>query len=245
MTELSISKISENQCISCIFNTPEGCIGGILDKVSAATSPADFCTLHRPHGFDIGESDIEEAFAEAREITKHKYGIIIYDDSEDPQDLEKTIASILDADYPSSRIKVIISVKEQTVLERGQDLGSLLPHYYKLMNNGIKALLTLHRPNIPLDEMETEVFKSIINASHFVDIDSGKTIDKLFFNFVNRLGENMERAIICRDEEQDVTCIPKSVARAAYFDYNDYKAMIAGLTDLSKESKTYFSYEKP
>ena len=54
----------------------------------------------------------------------------------------------------------------------------------------------------------------------------------------------MEKVIYVEDTDNNVTCIPKSVASTFYLNYLDYKEMLKALIKESMETNTYLKYEK-
>lgn len=244
-----IATVHNNLCSSCIFNDDskdilDSCEAGILSNLQYAKNPTGFCLLHRPNDIDLEGRTKEEFLENAKKVSSNKYGIILFDESDNNQDITKTIDSIISCEYPKNRIKVVLSIEEKTLLDRKSDIGEYLKHYYYLGENDILAELTFHKPDMPAMIMETEVFQKIVDATHFININAGNTIDKNMLQYVQDKRSGMEKIIVCRDEDQDVTCLPKSVAQNFYFNYNNYRNMVRDLVDEAINTDTYFKYEK-
>jgi len=222
----------------------DSCEAGILSNLPYAKNPTGFCLLHRPKDFDLEGRSKEEFLEHTKKTSSNKYGIIIFDESDNNQDVIKTIDSIISCEYPKNRIKVVLSIEEKTLSGRKSNIGEYLKNYYHLGENDIVAELTFHKPDMPPVIMETEVFQKIVEATHFININAGNTIDKNILQYVQDKNSGMEKIIVCRDEDQDVTCLPKSVAQNFYLNYNNYRNMVKTLVDEAINTDTYFKYEK-
>ena len=77
-----------------------------------------------------------------------------------------------------------------------------------------------------------------------MNMDAGSTIDPDFLDFINNKALDMEKVIYVEDTDNNVTCIPKSVASTFYLNYLDYKEMLKALIKESMETNTYLKYEK-
>ena len=84
----------------------------------------------------------------------------------------------------------------------------------------------------------------MLTKTHFVSIDAGNLIDKDFLKCVNDTIQAMEKIIVSEDTDQEVVCIPKSVANQFYLNYKDYKEMLSNIIKESKTTDTYSKYEK-
>jgi len=244
-----VATLFNNLCSSCLFcdkdkDILEACRAGVLSRVSNARNPTEFCLLHRPEDIDLRGRTEEEFLQNAIKVSSNKYGIIVYDESDNKTDVVKSLESIIASEYPSNRIKVILSVKESVLLDRGSSIGEYLQHYYNLGENGVLSELTLHKPEMPQYVMETEVFQKIVDSTHFISLDAGKELDPEFLKAANENRHNMEKSILFTDEERAISCLPKHVAQHFYLNYNDYRLMLAALTDEAKNTDTYFKYEK-
>lgn len=246
---MTLEVIKENQCPSCIFykQQDDKCVGSVQQKLSNAAKPVNFCQTHRPLNTEF-EGEIEDFFKETLEVTSHKFGIVIFDESDSISNIEDTVQSIIDCDYPKSRIKVVISVEESTIKSRGGPEGHALQnyvqYYYTLKRAGIKSEITFHRPNVETEVMETDVFQKLINATHLVNINAGQKIPKDFFRQSDKKRVDMERITLHQDEDTGITSLPIFIARNFYFNYTDYRDMVKNLTKESKDTNTYLKYEK-
>ena len=243
--EEQVNKIKENMCETCIFQVDGSCMDGVIDRLAKAEKPVDFCILHRPNETDLKGRSVQKYLEVSKKACSNKYGIILFDESDNDDDVAATIQSIINCNYDKGRMKVVISIQEQTLLNRGSSMSEYLQNYYNLATKGILCELTFHRPNMPVDVMETDVFQKIVQSTHFVNLNAGSVIDRDMFGYIDKKRENMEKIIVCRDENEDITCIPKSVAKNFYLNYNDYRLMSKDLQKEAAETGTYFKYEKP
>ncbi|MAR66184.1 MAG: hypothetical protein CL833_02920, partial [Crocinitomicaceae bacterium] len=59
----------------------------VLKHVSEAKKANEFCSLHRPEEIDIGDKTKEEFLENAIKVSSNKYGIIVYDESDNAMDV--------------------------------------------------------------------------------------------------------------------------------------------------------------
>ncbi len=244
-----IATIFNNLCSSCVFSDAskdilDSCMADVLKHVSEAKKANEFCSLHRPEEIDIGDKTKEEFLENAIKVSSNKYGIIVYDESDNKMDVLDTVESIIASDYPKNRIKVVLSIEESVLLKRGSDIGEYLQHYYNLGGKGIFSELTIHKPNVPKKVMETEVFQKIVDSTHFLNIDAGKMLSPNFLKAADMNRRKMEKSIVFKDEDQDISCVPRHVAQNFYLNYNDYRLMLQEIAEEAKNTDTYYTYEK-
>ena len=140
------------------FQVDGSCMDGVMtEDLQKAEKPVDFCILHEPNETDLKGRSVQKYLEVSRKACSNKYGIILFDESDNDDDVAATIQSIINCNYDKSRMKVVISIQEQTLLNRGSSMSEYLQNYYNLATKGILCELTFHRPNMPIDVMETDV----------------------------------------------------------------------------------------
>ena len=252
-----INKVCGSLCNSCAFfdeeskSMEDACVAGVLKKMYEANNPLNFCLTHRPKESEtfrtmdkMGFKTLKDFAQACFEQTSQTFGIIVYDDSGDEEDIKKTIDSINKINYPKERFLVVLSIYETTLVNRGSSVLDYVNRYHELHSNGINARATFHQSQSPTDLRETEIFGKIKYTGRFVNMDAGSTIDPDFLEFINNKSLDMEKVIYVEDVDNDVTCIPKSVASSFYLNYLNYKEMLKGLVKESMETNTYLKYEK-
>ena len=252
-----INKVCGSLCSSCAFFNEDSkaledsCVGGLLNKMYEADNPVNFCLAHRPKESETfremdkqGHKTLEDFAQACIEQSGQTFGIIVYDDSEDEQDIKKTAESINKINYLKDRFLVVLSVHESTLVNRGSSILDYINNYNELHSNGIKTRAVFHNSESPIDLRETEIFRKVKYTGRFVNMDAGSTIDPDFLDFINNKALDMEKVIYVEDTDNNVTCIPKSVASTFYLNYLDYKEMLKALIKESMETNTYLKYEK-
>jgi len=244
----AVNEVVNNFCKKCVFfdlDAPHAdCMTGKLDLLLKAENPVGFCLSHRPK--DAGHPSDEDFAIKCNEDCKPSFGIMIFDDSDDPLDITKTIESIKKINMDNKRFIVLISVLENPLLERNKDnkdpIGEYIKHYHNLNAANVKSKITIQKYPTRTYEGETEAFYKMLGASYWVSVFSGNEIDPEFLSFTSKKVESMERVILAEDVENNVACIPKSVV--SNFFVLPYSELVDDIRDSAKKSETYLKYEK-
>lgn len=245
-----LDRTVESLCSTCLFFRDESekledaCVGNRLKAMKEAKNPVNFCFLHRPKDMDTKGKSREEFAEQSIEDSDQTFGIIVFDDSENPEDIKKTISSIKKINYPKKQFLVVLSIKEKTLLDRGSSVLEYVNDFNELHFDSVQTRAVFHKDYLKVHDRETEVFQKISNVSRFINLDAGSKIDPDFMKFINDKSIAMEKIIYAEDLENNVTCIPKSVASSFYLNYLDYRQMLEGIIKESVETDTYLKYEK-
>jgi len=247
--ESKTATVYNNLCKTCMFydesvDIEDGCIAGRLKKIESARKPVGFCTLHRPKGLDTKDKTREEFLELCEDQSACTFGIILYDESKDKRDIRKTIDSIAKVNYPKEKFFVVLSVYEKTLLHRNSSIPQYVDHYNQLSSHGVNCQITFHKDFCSVYDRESEIFQTIVDKTHFINMDAGSLIDEDFLKFVDDTIQAMEKIIVTETPNGEVTCIPKSVANGFYLNYKDYRKMLSEVIKESKKTDTHFKYEK-
>jgi hypothetical protein len=183
------------------------------------------------------ESDhsfIEDYVDVADQEVMPTFGIAIQDHPDSTiDDLRATLESIIQIDYPKSRMKPVIS----TFSARG--INNVMHEVNVMKNAGhINAEAIFHivfEPKIK----DTEVFRKLVQCQYFVNIFSGSRIDtKTFMDIHHSLNRNLEQ-IVMFENEQNYSIIRKSLVRNVYLTFNNYEATVDHIRKMAKEQNSY------
>tara|TARA_B100001094_G_scaffold72494_1_gene68765 strand:+ start:9566 stop:10324 length:759 start_codon:yes stop_codon:yes gene_type:complete len=244
-----LDRTVEILCSKCLFfdeseKTEDACVANRLKAMKEAKNPVNFCFLHRPKDIDTEGKSREEFAEQCIENSGETFGIIVFDDSENPEDVKKTISSIKKINYPKKQFIVVLSVKEKTLLDRDSSVLEYVNDFNQLHFDSIQTRAVFHKDYLKVHDRETEVFQKISSVSRFINLDAGSEVDPDFMKCINEKSMAMEKIIYAEDSENNVVCIPKSVASSFYLNYLDYRLMLEGIIKESVETDTYLKYEK-
>lgn len=189
-----------------------------------------FCTMYRgtdwtdKNGFDTDK---------AREELMPLFGIGVYDHNVDApiERLHKTVDSIKAIDYPSEKMKLVISTFT------GRDKNELVNVINKMQEKIYLSSAIFHI--IDLKQMiDKEVFKKLVEAAYFVNIRSGAVLPPDIFNIIDK-SQNDDVLSTVMYEGEGYSIIHKSIVNNLYLKHLDYEAMVDNVRELSQEQKLY------
>lgn len=225
-------------CNNCVFKVTDdgvqvGCkaerLQTFIDNKAAEKKDnyyelTQFCNLYRNN-----ECVLEEERAKIMPL----FGIVIYHKDQTMQDLEKTVESIMDLDYPSEKIKVVISVDKVP--------KSHIDPYLNITNTLKKRFRAVELViNFSEDQAikDTECFKRLAQASYFVKINSGLTFDRQVFRSIDeRINKDMKKIIMF--ESSSATIILKGAMNSQYVHFYNYDLATEHLRELSIKQGCY------
>lgn len=228
-------------CSECVFaiidadkNNQTGCKANRLDNLIRLKKAhkkdleqfytlTQFCNMYRSE-----ECSVEIARQQAEPL----FGIVIHhEESNSLQDVENTVRSILDIDYPSNKVKIIISSPSVKYFQSLMHLVNIVKEKFQ------HCELILHSHN-NVRIRDTECFKKLKEASFFVKIISGKTIESNIFKTIDKLiNEYLNQ--LCMIETEAVTIILKRVMNEIYLKYQNYDLATNYIRKISIEQGKY------
>ena len=190
-----------------------------------------FCNMYRTEEWK-NESNKGLEQQVARKEVMPLFGIGVYDTSNmDFEDLEQTVASIREVLYPRERMKVVLSTFTKRGVSRVSDLVNRMQKDIK--HSSATFHVIAHR-----QIRDSEVFKKLTQATHFVHILAGAKLPPDLFASIDRsFNEDLKRTIMF--EGDNFSVIQKQVVNSMYLDYNDYEAMVNQVRLISKEQNVY------
>jgi hypothetical protein len=170
--------------------------------------------------------------------SKHvSFGLVI-EANNSISDLQKTVRSIKGICYPLSKMKVVISCKNEALSSQ-----QLLNELEEIKQHGIMGNVVIHFVEDTPEVMDTDTFDSLMRShmDYLIKIDAGYQIDNDFFNFIN--SNQSANYSVFEDEENKIIAMSYNTVNNAYLDYRDYDLMVKHIPTLKNE-KTYLKYDK-
>ena len=184
--------------------------------------------------------DKHDALDIAKMETEPTFGIIIYDDSPNPSDINTTINSIKDINYNKNKYTIVWSIYGATLKNRGTTLADAVACVQDLKVAGYKTWLSLHKDTLNIAARDKECFSKVTHVSHWVKMAHGAYMPKNALNDINNsVNDKLETKVLFENRDQTISIIPSSVARIKYLDYNDYGLMVHGIRDEAKKNNLY------
>lgn len=232
-------------CKECVFATIDddkqtGCRVGRIDKFierGEASQSRDFyelsqfCNMMRPKEWldKVNELGLDELEVVEDQIIPI-IGICVKDNGSDKQ-LRDTIDSILEIDYQSPKLKIVISSDDTHSVPKLANLVNVLQTKWR------NAEVIFHLLDIKRAK-ETEVFQKIAGAPYFIYMDAGQKIKKDFLQIINKsLNEDLDKVVVF---DQDGVCAVRgSVMRSCYLEFEDYEQALEFIIHESEKQGAY------
>lgn len=239
-TDLSIT----TNCFDCVFYDGNNCEANRLSVMESKqriieTEPHrlyGICNLKRNNEW----SNAEEA--NRLEIAKKDimplFGIALFDTDEKESKIFQTIDKIIDIDYPSDKVKVIISTKckersEQLLVASQERIKSKFHHSY----------IDFHFYEDNLEE-EYQAFNKLNKATYLVKLNHDGFIPSDMFLMINDLiNEQLEKAAIFKLPNNG-SIIMKNLVSSSYLEYNNYDMMVEDLCKKAAEKNLYYEIKE-
>jgi hypothetical protein len=184
---------------------------------------------HQYNALEIATREVEPTF-----------GIVIYDDSHNPDDINTTLNKIKDIEYHKNKYVIIWSIHETVMRKRTTAIIDAVKLVQNMKADGYKIWLNIHKVLLDIPTRDRECFSKVIHMSHLVKIAHGVHIPKSIFNDVNSsINDKLESKVLFENKSQTVSIVPTKVAQLRYLDYNDYDLMVNGIRDEAQKGNLY------
>ena len=245
--------MSALSCKKCIFASQEGeeftCRAGRLDKflkLGKAERADDgcyqlkqFCNLYRPEKWVFAGEDIEDSLERAKKQSKCSFGIVL--EVNNKEELERSINSIKNIDYPKNKIGIVISTKFKEIHSE-----TIVTAVEDLQKEGYVCRSVTHLVD-DIPSKDKDAFSEVMHRrySMILKIKGGGVVKKHFFSWIDK-SVNSELALTSFFEEEggSTVAVPFGVVNTCYLDFLDYDAMIDELRKTSRDQGSYKKYEK-
>jgi len=192
-------------------------------------SLSKFCNMYR--GTDWVELNGDDP-NKARKEVMPLFGIGIYDHPERTlEDLQKTVDSLANMDYPKEKTKVVIS----TFSSRGP---SEVAHIVNKLQEDIYTSCAIFHLVDMKSLRDKEIFGKLIEASYFVRIEAGKALPPDIFNIIDS-SQNDEVNSVVMYEGDGFSIIHKSAVNNLYLKFLDYDKLVDHTRGLAQEQNVY------
>ena len=179
------------------------------------------CNLYR-------DKDAEITLAEAQDQIKPTFGIAIYDEGT-PGKVEKTISSILDAQYPPDKIKVIISSFT------AKDVSKMTHLINTLIDNGFKNSKLVLTGVKEAEVRDFSCFSNLYGSNYLIKLHAGDIINADLFSKINiSLNHDLDKNIIFK--QQDTVCSLFSAINSEYMIHNDFDKTVESIESMAQLS---------
>jgi hypothetical protein len=234
-------------CKECIFadyhnNVQVGCKAERLDKfIENNTAKLDktnkyydltkFCNLYRTQSWvDDSKAEIND-LQRARSEVMPLFGVVVrHSNKNSIEELKKTIDSILDIAYPPEKIKVVISSPQIHFNE--------IVHFVNVLKDKFKSSESIFHFADDAYTKDTESFKKIIKSTYFVSTESGETIERNLFSYIDKtINDDLNQ--VCMIDSGNTTIILKKIMLDTYLNFNDYDLASDHIRALCIEQNKY------
>lgn len=204
------------------------------------------CNLHRTKEWSHYDENFEEEtlfnkddlyLTKASNEIKTTFGIVIYDNEEAHEKLERTMSSLSDTTYDKTKINVVISSTG-----RREKIYEYLRIVESLKADGFNVQLILNSDFSPKNLKDFEAFSKCANCSYLGACDSGATIASSTLSRIEQtLNENLEKVITFSQDSLfgRVDFVMKSIASSEYLKYNDFQRMLNSIKELCIQNKMH------
>jgi len=154
------------------------------------------------------------------------FGLVLFDCKENSK-IEQAIDSILELDYPASKLKIVVSSYVNKNVNHYVNYANIILEKFRHTK-----LLLNHELEAPWD-IDHNAFSLCKHASYLKKINHDQKIDKDFLRKVNRRVEQ-KNTIVKKDE---LVALPYSLVSKNYLDFYDYDKMTSKLINEASENK--------
>ncbi len=180
------------------------------------------CNLYR-------DTDSAVTLEQAQDEIMPTFGIAIYDEGT-PDQVEKTVNSIIAIQYPVDKIRVVIS--SFTV----QDVSRMTELTNRLIKRGLK------NPQLVLTGIKTSkvrdfsCFSKLYGSNYLIKLNAGDTITPDFFHKIDvSLNYDLDKNIIFK--QNDTICSLFPAINDEYLKHNDFTKTVEKIEAMAKSSK--------
>lgn len=205
---------------------------------------SQFCNMYRGEEWmedrlDEGFQNKQELAQAAKEENKIVFGFII----DHTEDLDKTMSSLLESNYDTSKLRIIFSL----ILEKSttEDRRLVMDFVNELKKKDILANMIIHTTDDQIT-IDSRCFTPLLGekCGYIAKIKSPRQIDTNYLDFINtQINDNVSQYTFFEDSN-GVEMIHTGVINKTYLEFKDYDLMCGGLKDMSKKQGSYKQYDK-
>jgi hypothetical protein len=173
--------------------------------------------------------------SQQKDVQQNKllYALVIYDTPDGDSDIRKITNDVLNIDYPSDKLKIIIN----SYISPKKNVNDYVNLTNVIIKNFKHARLLLNKTDCNIPEIDFNAFSKCQNANYLVKMNIDQSIDKDYFNNINNITtEKGNDIIFCQN---DITAIPYNIVSKNYLMFNDYNLMEKYLIEISKKNGSF------
>ena len=159
------------------------------------------------------------------------FGLVLYDTKDEDSQIQKAVESLLEVNYPSSKLKIIIC----SYINEHKD-----PHHYInytniLLSRFKHARLILNHPLENERDVDHNAFSLCKWANYLVKMNHDQVISKDFFKKVSKAVKGKNTIV----QEGKMTALPHRLVSKNYLDFGDFDKMKKDLVDRSRKNNSF------
>ena len=194
-----------------------------------------FCNMYREQDWAAVNKE-KDLLKTAEKEVQCAFGIVIYHESGDNNDVYKTIQSIKEVDYDKDKLGIVLSVNQKNT-----------PHVLPFVNMAQQMTqedyyfrFTMHSYDDRPAFREWECFMKIARAGYITKIQSGQCIHPNTFNIIDEeVNVKLNQIALFDHEKNDVSIVNKYVASLNYLEHNNFDKMVNSVRKLAQEDNLY------
>ena len=149
------------------------------------------------------------------------------------EDMQKSIDSIKNIDYPKSKFAVVVqcAAKKEEVSK-----FVLLSHQLKAEDINNKVVFNFNNAQHIKD---FDSFKYLSRSNYLMQLKAGSTIDRNYLSNINAsINKDLEKILVFEDSSGNIT-ISSKIVKSRYLDFNNYDMMESDIKKMIKGSQFY------
>ena len=178
----------------------------------------------------------------ARREVEPTFGIVIYDDSLEPDGIFSTLNSIKNIDYNKNKYVIVWSLCEYTRVKREMPVIDAVKLVNDMKVGGYKMWLNLHQDLTNIETRDRECFSKVAKSSYWMKITTETETHvpvNIFKDVDASLNDKLETQVLFEDKNQTWSMVPSMVARLKYLDHKDYGLMIDDIRRNAQKENLY------
>lgn len=165
-------------------------------------------------------------------MTKTLFGVAVYcNEDVEIQNLKNTIDSLKLIDYNDKRVKVVISKNHSSNCQT-------IVHFVNILKETFPASEAVFHLHDNTTLRDTECFEKLTQATYFVKVEAGMTIDKDLFSKIDTMLNEDSRKIDLFETDHFFLASSDSM-RDNYLNFNDYDSTTEHIRNLSIKQEKY------
>ena len=160
------------------------------------------------------------------------FGLAVYcNEDVEIENLKNTIDSLKQINYDNNKVKVVVSKNHSSNCQT-------IVHFVNILQERFLASEAVFHLHDNLTLRDTECFQKLAQATYFVKVQAGMTVDKDLFSKIDTMLNEDSRKIDLFETDHFFLASNDSV-RDNYLNFNDYDSTIECIRNLSIKQEKY------